>query len=39
MVGEGVEEAVGGGVGGLAPVADDAADGGEHDEEVEVVVE
>ena len=33
--GEIVEEAVGGGVGGLAAVADDAADGGEHDEEIQ----
>ena len=34
VVGEGVEEAVGGGVGGLSAVADHAGDGGEHDEEV-----
>ena len=33
--GEVVEEAVGGGVGGLAAVADHAADGGKGDEEVE----
>ena len=34
VVGEIVEEAVGGGVGGLTAVADYAGDGGEHDEEV-----
>lgn len=34
VVGEGVEVGVGGGVGGLAAIADDAADGGEEDEEV-----
>ena len=35
VVGEVVEEAVGGGVGGLTAVADHTGDGGEHDEEVE----
>ena len=34
VVGEIVEEAVGGCVGGLTAVADHAGDGGEHDEEV-----
>lgn len=38
VVGKVVEEAVGGGVGGLAAVADHAGDGGEHDEEVERVL-
>ena len=40
-LGEGVEEGVGGGVVGLAGVAEDAGDGGEHDEcgEVEVLGE